>query len=191
MSVDIQTIEPLVARAGETWVWERTFADYPAPTWALTYTFFFASGVFSVTASASGTAHRVTVSAADSAARTAGRYNWTAQASKGAGASIERYQVGAGAIQILPNLAAATTYDGRSHARKVLDAINAMIEGSATAGQLAVVQAATGGGTSTGYAPAELRKWQQQYAAAVQAEDQAAALARGDPSGRFIQVRFK
>jgi hypothetical protein len=188
--VEICTIEPKSIRAGETWTWEKTLADYPAPTWVLTYTFFSAASVFSVVASASGSAHTVSVSAAASATKIAGRYDWTAQVSTGSGESIQRYRVGLGSTTILPNLAASTSYDGRSHARKVLEAINALIEGAATDGQLAVVQAVTGGNMSISYAPAELRKWQQQYAALVVAEDQAAAIARGDRSGRMIQVRF-
>jgi hypothetical protein len=40
------------------------------------------------------------------------------------------------------------------------------------------------------YDPERLMKMRQQYAHAVQSEDQAARLARGELSGRYIATRF-
>lgn len=185
MSASVPTIEPLSARAGDTWRWQRGFADYPAPTWALTYRFFNAASVFVVTASADGSNHLVDDAPEATAGRVAGRYDWIASVSNG----VDRFQVAAGSLTVFPDLSTAASYDGRTHARKMLDALNAILEGRATDGDIDVVNSATGKIT-TQWDVAELRKLRQQYAAAVRSEDEAAARARGEPDGRMLRVRF-
>lgn len=184
--LQIPTQEPLSARAGDTWQWIRSLPDYPAPDWVLTYTFYSAAGVFSFQSVASGTDHLVSVDAATTAAYAAGRYDWSAAVTQG----DERYSIGSGSLQVLPDVSAADSYDGRSHSRRMLDAITATLEGRATDGDLDVIKTATAS-HSTDFDPETLRKLYQQYAAAVAAEDAAQALARGDDTGRFIQVRFR
>ncbi|CAN0482236.1 unnamed protein product, partial [Phaeothamnion confervicola] len=53
---DVATNEPLSARAGLNWSWDRNdlSADYPAPTWTLTYYFKYATANFTFAASANG-----------------------------------------------------------------------------------------------------------------------------------------
>ncbi len=181
----IPTIEPKQVRAGDTWRWSRSFDCYPAPTWVLTYTFYSAAGVLSFDADADGTSHSVNIAAADTAAYTAGRYDWTAAVTDG----TDRLTVGSGTIQIFPDVAEAVSYDGRSHARKMLDAIIAILEGRGTDGDLDVVKTNTAS-HSTEFDLEQLGKWHQQYAAAVHAEELRKALARGENTGRFIGVRF-
>ena len=185
MSVSIPTLEPLSPRAGDTWRWVRTFPDYPAPGWVLTYTLFSAAAVLSFSAAADGTDHLVDLPPATTAAYPAGRYDWVAHVSNG----TDRHQVGASAMTVQPDLAEAATYDGRSHARKMLDSINAMLEGRATSGDLDTIRIAHGQ-RAVEYSLEQLLKLRQQYAAAVAAEEAALALARGDSAGRMIQVRF-
>jgi len=182
MSTSIPTTEPLSVRAGETWRWSRSLADYPAPTWELIYTLFSAGGLITITAVADGTDHLVNVAPDATAAKVAGRYDWIAQVTN----STDKFQVGSGAIDILPAITAA--YDGRSHARKMLEAINALIEQRATDGDLDLVRS-TVGDRATETDLSGLMKLRQQYAAAVVAEDQSAAAARGDRSS-FVQMRF-
>jgi hypothetical protein len=186
MAASIPTVEPTQARAGDTWTWARALPDYPATTWTLTYTVFSSAAVFSLTAAASGSDHLVYEAPGDTEAFTAGRYDWVAHVSDG----TDRYQVGGGALTILPNLAEAATYDARSHARKMLDAINAILEGRATDGDLDTVRTSSGD-RMLETDIASLIKLRQQYAAAVAAEDQAARVARGEDSGRMVQVRFR
>ena len=182
MSATVPTIEPTAARAGDTWAWSRTLADYPAPAWELTYTLWSATAAYAITAAADGTAHSVSVAAATTAAYAPGRYEWAARVTQGA----DGYTIASGVIQILPALGAAM--DTRSHARRMLDAINAMLEGRATDGDLDVVRHQIGDRSTETDLPT-LLKLRQQYAAAVQAEDAAAAAARGERRG-FIQMRF-
>ncbi len=185
MSLSVPTVEPTTARAGDTWRWTRDLPDYPAPTWVLTYTLFASAGVVSIVAAASGALHSVNIAPATTALYTAARYDWVAHISDG----TDRFQVGSGVIQVTPDVAEATAYDGRSHARKMLDAINAMLEGRGTSGDLDVIRVAHGDRVTEWDVPT-LLKMRQQYAAAVSSEDAAAALARGEQSGRFLQVRF-
>jgi hypothetical protein len=186
MSTTIPTTEPTAACAGDTWRWSRSLSDYPASTWTLTYTLINASGKVTVAATVDGDTHAVSVPPATTAAYSAGRYDWVAHVSDG----TDRYQVGAGSINVLPDLSAASTYDGRSHARKMLDAINAMLEGRATSAQLDLVSTDFDG-RKMDRRPDELIKMRDRYAAAVAQEEQAAALARGEKIGRMIQVRFR
>ena len=183
MAYTIPTTEPTAPRAGDTWQWTKSLADYPATTWTLSYTAWNASTAFSITASASGTDHSVSVSSVVTAAYTAGRYEWVARVTDG----TSTYTVGAGTWSVLA--AVGEAMDTRSHSRKMLDAIQSMIEGRATAGDLDVIRTTYGDRTVQWDLPT-LLKMRQQYSAAVASEESAAALARGDHDGRFLRVRF-
>ena len=185
MATPTPSREPVAVRAGDTWRWARAIPDYPAPGWTLTYTLHGPQGIASIEAAASGTSHLVTVAPEDSAGIAPGRYQWDASATDG----TDRYSVGSGVITVLPDVAEATAYDGRSHARRMLAAIEAMMEGRATDGDLDVVKTSVGG-RSTDFDLATLAKLRQQYAAAVAMEDDAAAIAAGGRSRRLIQTRF-
>lgn len=84
-----------------------------------------------LTATTSGTEYLIQVAPATTANWTAGNYSWTSWVEK-AGA---RYTVESGTLEILANPATATSSDLRSHARVVLEAIEAVIEGRATKDQ--------------------------------------------------------
>lgn len=133
---DIPRNEPPEARAGLTWQWRREdLSAYPASSWTLKYWFkkTGSSGAnFSITATADGTSHAVNVAAATTAAFTAGDYTWSAQVT---GGSSEAYEVDRGTFKLLPRYDAASNVDDRTHARKVLDAIEAVLEGRATQDQ--------------------------------------------------------
>jgi hypothetical protein len=181
MAVPIPTLEPSSARAGDTWRWVRDLPAYPAPTWVLTYTLYALSGVVRITATADGTQHRVALLPMVTGAYPPGRYDWTAHVSDG----TDRHPVCAGSLQILPNLASATTHDGRSHARRMLDAIEATLEGRGSEGELDLVRSQLGDRTAE-WEPGHLIKLRDRYAAAVLAEERALS---GRPA--LVQVRFR
>jgi len=135
----IPATEPTAHRAGDTLAWRRTVADYPATDgWALAYTLVSIAAVkITIAATASGADYLVSVPAATTSAWPAGPRTWVARVTKGA----DVHTVGTGTLNVLPDLTAATTYDGRSHARKMLDAIDAALINAATAGQLDVLEA--------------------------------------------------
>lgn len=104
---------------------------YPAPDWSLTL-FLRGPAVIDLDSVDDGTAHDFAALAAVTAAWAPGSYAYTIRATNG-GDVIE---VESGRVQILPDLAAAGAgFDSRSHARKSLDAIEAVIEKRATLDQ--------------------------------------------------------
>jgi hypothetical protein len=137
MGYTVPTSEPLSLRSGDTWAWRRDdLGDWPASLWTLTYSFRNATSHFDITASADGEGYSVAVAAAASALYAAGAYTWYAFVSDG----TDRHQVGTGRLDILPNITAAA-YDGRSWARRMLDYVEAALEGRASSDQLDLVNA--------------------------------------------------
>ena len=186
MAADIPTTEPGVLNVGDTWKWTKTLADYPADVWTLTYRFKSSVGGFEVVASASGTDHSVTVAYGTTAGYAAGFYGWVASVSNGS----ERYIVDSGTCTLNPDYRAGTAtaaYDGRTHARTVLDAIEAVIEGRATVDQQEYEIA---GRRLKRMPVADLLKLRQHYKTEVQSEAMAEAIRNGTGTGRKIQFRL-
>lgn len=180
---DTPTIEPSSVNAGDTWRWTRSLADYPASAgWALSYTLINASAKITVNASASGDDHAVTVPAATTAGYAAGTYDWRARVSKAG----EVYTVGEGRLTVR-NAFSAATFDARTHARKTLDAIEAVIEGRASS---EVSYYMIGNRQLRYMTPAELLTLRDKYRAECAREDAAAAVAAGLPDRRRVFVRF-
>jgi hypothetical protein len=132
---EIPLKEPPELRAGVTWQWRREdlVADYPASTWTLKYWMkqLAASGShIEIVAAADGSNFAVNVAAATTAAYTAGKYAWAAEVS---GGSSEIYEVDRGVIIVLARFDQASSLDFRTHARKMLDAIESLLENKATA----------------------------------------------------------
>lgn len=180
------TTEPTELRAGDLWEWRREdlTSDYPASSWTLTYRFKNAAGGFEVVAAADGDAFESSVAAATSAAIAAGVYAWQARASNG----LLVHTVDTGETKVLPNLfatSASTASDQRTHARRTLEAIEAVIEGRATTDQQAY---AIGTRSLTRIPLPELLAFRDRYRMAVAREDQA----NGVPNnfGRDRYVRF-
>lgn len=180
---DIPTNEPTSARAGDTWKWTRTLADYPAGAWTLKYRFKNATGYFEIVAGTSGTDHLVSVAAATTANYTAGSYTWMAWVE---GGSSEKYTVDTGTLTVDPDYRSGTAaYDGRSHARKMLDAIEAWLE----ARDPAVAEYEIAGRRMKFIPIGELVKLRNRYGFEVRNEEAAAAIAKGEGLGRKIQFR--
>lgn len=135
MSFQMPTTEPAGIISGDTIQFLISLADYPSSDgWVLHYTLVGSAGApITWNGISSGSGHQITVSASTSGAYPAGLYTATKYVTKTA--TGERYTLGQIPITIHPDLAAATTAtDTRSHAQKVLDAIEAVIEGRAKSG---------------------------------------------------------
>lgn len=128
---DIQTKEPASIVAGDTAKWKKSLSDYPAGTWTLHYSLINSSNKYSIVATADGTDHSVTIPAATSAGYAAGVYRVFGYVTNG----TERATVYEADIEIKPDLATLTTFDSRTHVKKTLDAIEAVIEKRATSDQ--------------------------------------------------------
>jgi hypothetical protein len=167
--------------AGDTWRWTRTFADYPAGTWAVTYYFENQAKQFSTLATASGTDQAVSIPAATTADYPPGRYRWFARAV--AGLISETISGETGWLEVTPNPATAGSRDIRSFARRALDAIEATIEGKATSGQLSF---AIRDRTVQSFTLEELMKLRDQMRLEVRSEEARS----GSGKGRIIKVRL-
>lgn len=188
MAIEIPTAAPARVRAGDTITWRISHPDYPASDgWSLTYRAINASAKFDITASTDNGTHLVSVTPANSKLWQAGDYQLIAVYSK----DSDRVSEPARRITVLPNLAdiGATGYDGRTHAKKMLDAIEAALVSFGTGERLAVVSAeVTGRGLK--YDFAGLHKLRNIYAAEVRAEEAAERAALGLGSRNKIVVRL-
>lgn len=174
-TTDLPTEVPNPITLGETLEWEKDFNDFPADEWTVTYYFRGAGTGIDVAGTADGTTHVFTVAATTTANMAAGRYDYQAVAVNG----TEKHIVDEGLVTVRPSLAAlttGTTYDGRSTAKKILDAIDALMQGKAALDQQKYL-IATGvpGFTSQREAeriqPTELLELRKYYAALVVAEN--------------------
>lgn len=170
---------PAELRAGDTGKWQRSFSDYPATAgWVLAYTIAGTGGVFTVTATASGDNFLATIAAATSAAFPAGSYQITEYVTKG----LERFTLNTQPLRILANLVGASPSDTRSHARKMLDAIEAWLESKApTAASVEIA-----GRKISNYPLADLMALRSKYQFEVNQESQPIAGKRGNK----LLVRF-
>lgn len=174
--------------AGDTLRFSTSVPDYPATDgYTLTYRLVrrdAAGTAITITASPNGSDYEVSELPATTAAWAAGKYTWAAYASK----ASERHTVDQGEIEIKADPGAVTApYDNRSHARKVLEAIEAVLEGRATVDQQEVAIA----GRSLKMTPiADLLKMRETYRIEVANEDAVKKVAAGQKNPRYIGVRF-
>lgn len=177
--------EPSRITAGDTVSWLKCLSDYPATSaWVLSYTLINSATKITFTASASGADHLVSIAAATTAGWAAGSYTWVAVATKAA----ERYTVGQGSITIAPNLAAATTFDTRSTAKKALEAVNLALE---SYGAKAYLQSYEIAGRKQQFnSPGDFLAFRSKLIAEVAREDNAARIAAGLAPRNQIAVRF-
>lgn len=177
--------EPETVTAGDLVEWRREdlVDKYPAATWTLTYALQSPAARIDITASAQGGYFTVVVSAATSAAWAPGGYTWQAYVTSG----TDRHMVDHGRIEVLPNFAAIKHHDGRTHARRVLDAIEACIEGKATRDQQSYSIA---GRELQRYTWQELIDARSRYRALVLAEERAERARNGAGGGSRLVVRL-
>jgi hypothetical protein len=170
---------PNQLRAGSAYVWQERAKAADGSTYE--YTLFNASGVYTIT----GGEKAFALNSADTASWAPGVYAWTLRAVDGDGNKAE---VAKGHVEILPNPDLHPGgLDGRSHARRVLDAIEATLEGRATDDMAEI----TIRGRTIKQTPlVDLMKLRDVYRRDVAAEARAERLGQGLPDNRFRRVRF-
>lgn len=181
----IPTSEPANILAGSTLKWRKTLAEYPASDdWVLTYKFRGPSEGFDAVASADGDDHLVTVATATTAGMAGGTWYWQGWVSK----DSETYPVESGQLEVTAALpAAANTYDGRTSAKKILDAIDAMLLGKASLDQ----QEYEIGDRKLARIPIpDLIELRKAYAKLYMQEQQAEASRDGRPRMKTVLTRF-
>jgi len=181
-------IEELIA--GDTLDFLDSVPEYPpADGWTLKYQLVprFTTPTqapITLTASTSGSDYRVQGAAGVTATWVPGAYTWARWVEK---AGPIRQSLGNGQLTIKTDPAAAVQgYDGRSHARKMLDTINAAME----AFSIGVKQYTIGSRSMTKQDIPELLTLRDRYRAEVANEDAAAKVAAGLPNPRNVGLRF-
>lgn len=187
MAADIATTEPVSFRAGDTVEWTRTLQDYPASSYSLAYYLIGPSSRNTFSATADGDDHNVTISAAASAALTAGEYSLIGRVT-GSDGSFTIYD---GRVTVTPDPSSETAmpagYDSRSFNRRTRDNLRAMVEGT--------MQFPEAGYTIAGERTVTLRTMDEVinalgvFESLVQGEERAAAAKQGRRTGVYIRLR--
>ncbi len=182
MALSIPTTEPRRFRQGELVEWTRSLSNFPASAWTLTYTFRSPSHAFTVTATADGDTHVAAITAVASLDIPAAEYTWQAIADDGA---LDAKQIDAGALTVDKDLATADDgFDTRTFARRMLDAIEARLEGTADRDDISY---STEGLSVSRYSPEQLEERRRHYRAIVVQEERTLAAANGEfHSGRIF-----
>lgn len=183
VSITVPTIEPEKVTAGDVWTWKKSLTDYlPSENWTLTYALVKDGTLIEITASDDSDIHLVEIAAATTAGYSAGIYHYQAYVTNSS--TSERYQIGTGTIEVLPNFATQSLgYDNRTHVKKTLDALEAVILGKASKDQLSYSIA---GRSLSRMSPQELIDWRNQYRAEYYAEERKA----GRKQRSIIRVKF-
>lgn len=175
MALSIPTNEPRTFRQGELVEWTRSLSDFPASAWTLIYTFRSPSHKFTVTAVADGDTHAAAIAAADSADIPAADYSWQAIANDG---GVDFKQVDAGFLTVEKDLEEADDgFDTRTFARRMLDAIESRLVGTADRDDISY---STEGLSVSRYSPEQLEERRRHYRAIVVQEERRAAVANGE-----------
>ena len=182
MAATVPTVEPDFLFQGDTLTFQKSLTDYPATDgWSLSYYFVATDGsgkAFNFSASSSGNNFLVST---PTSGFEIGTYQGRAKVTKDG----ESFTVWQGTIEILPNLEQGG--DLRSHARKTLDNIEAVIEGRANS----TILDSTVNGTQLKRIPfSDLLDLQAVYKMKVRNEEVQAAIRAGKPTGRTVFNTF-
>lgn len=162
--------------AGDTELYTRRFADYPASAgWG--YKLYVAgASVFNIAGAPNGDDFDVTILSTDTVALVAGSYRYIERVKK----STEEHTVGQGVIDVLLNLATASAGQAQSHEELTLTVIEAALSGRMTSD----VQSYMIAGRSVVKIPiAELMQMKGYYRAIIERQ-------RTGEIGRTVEVTF-
>lgn len=186
MAATIPTTEPDSIVAGDSAIWTKTLSDYPATDgWTLTYTIQTADGgeFQSFTTGTSGASFAVNVMAAITATWVPGKYDASAKVTSLSG---EVHTVWQGQLTVKAAMAQGT--DRRTHARRVLDNIEAVLEKKATR---EILNSEVSGVKLERIPVDQLLVLRDRYKIEVQREEAALRIAAGLAPGRKIFTRFR
>lgn len=175
--------EPKKIYKGLSYTWTESVSDYPAGDgWTLKYSLSNASTAATITTTASGDEHVAALTATTTGSMTAGTFVWISYADNG----TLKEEVGRGEIQVLTAIGSAG--DRRTHARKMLDSIEAILESRATREQ----EEMTIAGRMIKYLSLEqLIKARAHYEYLVRVEAKNDVIAQGGSVGDQILVEFR
>ena len=181
------TTEPLQFRSGLTVTFQKSdFSNYPYADGYTTakYTINGANGSAEITGTYSNGAWTFTLSATDNTL-SAGTYTLFGYVQDGSG---NKYEVYSGDLTVLKSLTTATQTDTRTHVKKVLDAIEAVMERRATKEQAST--ALPNGVAISLLSPEELVKFHENYSYKFQQEIDTNRVRNGGSRRKFL-IQFQ
>ena len=185
------TQEPDLLVVGDRWTWRRPdlVNDYPTADYALTYEFLCDSGgggshKFSITATETSDDYIIEVSQDVTEHYHVHNYKWYAFITRTS--DSERISVDSGVTQLVADYAVSTA-DQRSHAKKVLDAIEAVLENRASQDQMSYSIA---GRSLSRMSVTDLMTFRDRYRAEYNEELKKARIKNHQDTGNTIKVRF-
>lgn len=170
---------PQEIRAGSAYEWSESISRYSSDTYSLEYTLFNSEHVFTINGESGE--FRVELSSSDTSAFVSGVFQYVLRVSDG----TDKYEIRSGTLRVLANVDHLQNHDGRSHARRMLDAIESTLEGRASA---AADELTVGGRTIKRTPIPELLRLRGLYRQEVASEEAAAGLQSG--ASRVIKTRF-
>ncbi len=182
--VEIATIEPASIVIGDTVKWKKSLSNYKASDgWTLKYVLKDVNTI-NITASASGDDYSIEISAATTAAWSAGTYFWRSYVEKAA----EKYSQQEGIIQVKAGTSSISgIYEEYKHVTEVLTALEATIKNKASLDQLSY---SINGRSLSRMTPDDVIKWRNFYRAEKAKLEKELNIARGVEGGGLIRVRF-
>ena len=185
------TQEPDVLVVGDRWTWRRPdlVPDYPTADYALTYEFHEDSGgggshKLTITATETTDDYIVEIASATTATYATGDFHWYAFITRTS--DSERIAIDDGYAKIELNFA-DTNADHRSHAKKVLDAIEAVLENRASQDQMSYSIA---GRSLSRMSIDDLMNFRNRYKAEYNKELKKWRIKNKQQTGNTIKVRF-
>lgn len=172
--------------AGFAWEWEETFPDFPATTFGLVVLLVLQSSAatkVTLNATANGNAFTVLLPSATSATMTAGTYKVITYATLGS----EEYFLSEKTITVAAN-PTTSTGDQRSHVQKVLDAINAVLEGRAATEYSSIT---VDGSSVASLTHSQLLDFKQKYEVMYSREKEKERIAAGGKRRNKIIPKFQ
>jgi hypothetical protein len=188
-TANIAETEPAQIRAGDLLQWKRTDlnTDYTNSAYTLKYSSRLegaGSTDFDIAATASGDDYLISVGKAVTAAYTVGTYHWQMYITRTS--DSERLTLDSGTWKVVPNRDTATT-DPRSHAKTMVEKIEALLEGRADAD---VASYSIAGRSLTKLSIDELMTWRDRYKTEYLRELRRERALNGQGSGAIVKVKF-
>lgn len=181
------TVEPVKFTSGDLVQWrEVSLESFASVAYSLTYVFRPAGGGDDITVIGSvvSTEFHITIASSVTATMKAGRWHWQSYLTRVS--DNARINLATGTTDILPDLSTVAD-DTRSHAQRMLNQIEALIEGR---GATDVESYTIGGRQINKMSAAELTQWRTYYRNEVDAEDDVERRRNGLPSRNTIRARF-
>mgnify|MGYP000989589827 CR=1 FL=1 len=179
---------PTELQLGDFWAWKRDdlSSDYPVASYSLSYEFNLVDGAtvsnFTLTATESNDTY--VVEASNTGSYTKGNYNWVSYMTRSSDSA--RVKLEEGFVEVQDNYA-TTTASVRSHAKIVLDSIEAVIENRANIDQASMSIA---GRSLSRMSIDELLTFRDRYKAEYLKEVKQLRIKNNRGSGNTIKVNF-